>query len=102
MLFQVVIVGVVVSRGIFWSCCFKGTLLEFLFQGMQLLFQGMQLLFQGDIVGVFVSRDGVVEGIDVVEVCGGGFSVVVLILISSNPLGLFTATLSDQISTLNV
>merc|ERR1719154_814131 len=88
--------GVVVSRGLFWSCfkgwscCFKGSFLE--------LFQRMELLFQGVFFGV-VSKDRVVAGIDVVELCGGGIGVVnggggggrtsvVVIRISSNPLGL--------------
>jgi len=70
LLFQGVFFGVVVSRGLFWCCCFKGSFLELLIQG------------------VFVEA---VAGIDVVGICGGGL-LVVLIIISSNPLGLSTWT----------
>ena len=58
---------VVVSRGLFWFCCFKST-------------------FFGAVAGIGV----------------GGILSVVVILISSNPLGLSTATVHEWIATLNL
>ena len=72
----------------------------------------MELLFQGVLSGVDVSRGlflelllqgvfgGAVAGIDVVGICGG-ILLVVVILISSNPLGA-KCTLYEWISTLNL